>query len=442
MPRETAWRVLRSGSPKPLNEVDRYAREAGLEPRDRALVRRIVGTEIRRRGTLRSIVRKYAKGKPKPDLVAHLHVGLVQLLFLDGVPPHAVLSETVRATADTLGLSKGRYVNAVLRTVQRSVRPETSGDPRRDLVQREVSFDEPVFKDPSEHPLLWFEDALSIPANLMKRWVERYGEERARELALTAMTEPRLSLCGTGVAREDLRAELAAAGIETQDGLHDDVLVTTPATSEGLFQSDAFREGRFTVQGETALRAAELVGAQAGEAVLDMCAAPGGKTAVLARTGAEVLAVDRSAGRLAGLRSNLERLRVPGRVHPAAMDAAAGLDPKRSFDAVLLDAPCSNTGVLAARPGARWRFGPAAQRELTELQSRLLESAASRVRAGGRLVYSTCSLEPEENGRQVRAFLERHGDWRLEQEHEALPGVPGSSGPADGGYAARLVLPS
>ena len=442
MPRETAWRVLRSGSPKLLAEVDRFAREAELEPRDRALVRRIVGTEVRRRGTLRAIVRRLAKGKPKPDLIAHLHVGLVQLFFLDSVPPHAAVSETVRAASNTLGLSKGRYVNAVLRAALRARREESSGDPRRDLIGREISFeDPPLFHDPEEHPLLWAEDALSIPANLMKRWVEHYGAERAEALARAAMDEPRLSLRAADVSRESLENELADLDVPLTRGEHPGVLIAPSGATEPLVSSAAFQEGRFTIQGETALRAAELVGAQPGERVLDLCAAPGGKTAVLAGSGAQVLALDRSGQRLARMRSGLERLRVPGRVHVVAMDGLTGLSEGTGpFDAALVDAPCSNTGVLAARPGARWRFGPAAQRELAALQSRLLDEAASRVRTGGRLVYSTCSLEPEENARQVKGFLERHSGWQLDEERESLPSAS-ESGPVDGGYAARLLAP-
>ena len=191
-----------------------------------------------------------------------------------------------------------------------------------------------------------------------------------------------------------------------------------------------------TIQGEAALRAAELVQAEPGERILDIAAAPGGKTLVMAGSGAEVLAVDVRPRRLEKLPSAIQRLQPSGVVRMAAMDGDTGLG-ETAFDAVLLDAPCSNTAVLAGRPGARWRFGPASLRALTELQSRLLVCAARRVRPGGRLVYSTCSLEPEEGQRMISAWLAQNAGWDLEEEHTLYPSTQ-VGGPADGGYAARL----
>ena len=160
MPRLAAWFCLRSGGPTPLRELDRVADERELDARDRALARRLVGTEIRRRGTLRALVHHFSRGKPKPDLATHLHLGLVQLFFLDRVPDHAAVSETLGAVRDSLGPSKVKYANAVLRNAARARCPGLSGDPRRDLVGRDLHLEEPIFQDPAEHPLLWFEDCL------------------------------------------------------------------------------------------------------------------------------------------------------------------------------------------------------------------------------------------------------------------------------------------
>ena len=149
-----------------------------------------------------------------------------------------------------------------------------------------------------------------------------------------------------------------------------------------------------------------------------------------------MIAVDRDPRRLTRLGANLTRLGLGGRVGVLAADGATSLAPAERFDAVLVDAPCSNTGVLGARPGARWRFGPASLAELGAVQERLFDQAASRVRPGGRLVWSTCSLEPEENTQRVRAFLGRRKDFELVRERAALPG---QEGPGDGGYAALLT---
>lgn len=437
MTRILAWEVLRSGSTTPTREVDRVAVEAGLEPHDRGLLRRMVLTEVRRRGTLQALTKRFARGRPSRDLSAFLRLGFVQLFFLDRVPDHAAVSETVRAAGRSLGLTKGRYVNAVLRAALRERREEVSGDPRRDLVGRPISFVEPIFADPEEHPFLWAEDALSMPAPLMKRWVKRYGREEAFELARACLDDPRLSLRVVRGEREALRAELAEEGAPTECGEHSCVLTTGPEVLDKVLASRSLAEGRLTVQGEAALRAAELCEAGEGERWLDLCAAPGGKTAVLAATGARVVACDTSAEKLARLTETLERLGHGDRVESVVLEDSRppGAD---GFDGALVDVPCTNTAVLARRPEARWRWGPKTRASLGGLQTRLLADAAARVRPGGKLVYSTCSLEPDENRQRIAAFLEANAGWALEAEFDTFPHPIAPEGPVDGGYAARL----
>lgn len=432
-----AWELLR-GSQTPLREIDSAAQDAELDARDRGLLRRIVATEIRRRGTLRAIVRSYATGKPSADLCAHLHVGLVQLLFLDQIPDHAAVSETVGAVHRTLGPSKVKYVNAVLRAVTRDRKKGASGNPHRDLVGRDLHLDKDLFRNAQDHPLLWIEDALSLPAPIAKRWIKHFGEERTTELARLALEDPPLSVRAIGGARKALADALRELEVEPVDAQHDAVLLAPPGSTSAVVNSAAFLEGRATIQGETAVRAAELVEAQAGERILDLCAAPGGKTAILAATGANVLATDLDEVRLDRIRSGLERLNLLDCVELRASDGTNAIE-EADFDAVLLDAPCSNTGVLAARPSAKWRYGPESKRSLIALQDRLLDEAAAKVRPGGRLVYSTCSLETDENAQRVKAFLTRHENFQLNAEQEHTPGDFAKGGPADGGYSARLA---
>lgn len=457
MTRQAAWAILRSGSDTPLREVDRVCDAFELEGRDRGLVRTIVGAEVRRRGSLRAIVRKYAKGKPNADLCAHMHIGLVQVLFLDRIPDHAAVSETCSAVHRTLGPSKVRYVNAVLRTVLRARREGHVGDPQRDLVERPWHLEEPLFRHPEQHPYLWAEDALSMPAAVMKRWVKRHGKERAHALARTALVEAPLSVRAVGVERDALEQELRALELDPRKSAHPRLLVLPSSAVEAVTSSPAFLEGRATIQGEAATRAGEWMEARDGERILDLCAAPGGKTAQLAESGARVLALDVSESRLGRVDESCRRLGVRDRVETLVADGTGELGEVLAgcpggfeaggFDGVLVDAPCSNSGVLAQRPGARWRLGPKSRGELGEIQGALMDQAATQVRPGGRLVWSTCSLEPEENGQRVRTFLEAHPGWSLEAEHETLPGAAGSppaggddslAAPVDGGYAARL----
>jgi 16S rRNA (cytosine967-C5)-methyltransferase len=442
MPRQAAWRALRSGSIAPLRAVEQEAARAGLDARDRALARKLVGTEVRHRGTLRAILRHLAHGDLSADLATHLHLGLVQLVYLDRIPPHAAVGETVGLVHDTIGASKVKAANAILRAAQRLLREGRSGDPRRDIVGRELALAEPVFRDPVEHPLLWAEDALSMPAAIHKRWNARFGPERARALAEWALAEPPLSVRSVGGSGAELAAELAGLGLAARPGNHRSIALLSAEGTDELLASAPFAEGRATVQGETALRAAEAVGAAAGERVLDLCAAPGGKTAVLAASGAEVLALDVSEEKLARARETLERLGLAGSVE-LALNTPAVL-AGRLFDAVLVDAPCSNTGVLAARPEARWRFGPKTKHELGLLQARLLRQGALHVAPGGRLVWSTCALDPDENRRAVEAFLAEHAGFELDGDLETLPDPAtdqtSGAGPVDGGYFARLRL--
>ena len=438
MPRFVAWKILRSGSDRALRNVDSFADARELSDLDRKLVRKLVGTAVRRRATLHALQHHLAPGVASADLAAHLHIALVQVFFLDRIPEHAVRSTTGDAVRRTLGPSKVRIANAMLDAAYALREDARSGDPRRDLELRNVSLREPVFHDPSEHPLLWAEEALSMPVALFKRWSARFGEARAHDLARFALEEPPLSLRVVRGERAAVAAELAALEVATREGVHAQVLLAAASDVERVVSSAAFAEGRITVQGETALRAAEAVEARAGETILDLCAAPGGKTAVIAASGATVVACDISDEKLARVGDTLARLRVGERVELVRAD----LLERSEFDAVLVDAPCTNTGVLAQRPEARWRFTPQQKRELVALQTQLFERGAERVRPGGRLVWSTCALDADENRRAVDAFLARHPEWSLEVAAETLPDLGTTqirgAGPIDGGYLARL----
>ncbi len=444
MPRTTAWQILRSGSTTPLREVDRLASNAGLDDRDRALVRRLVGVEVRHRGTLRAVTRHFAHRKMKPDLLAHLHLGLAQILYFDRIPERAAVSETCRATFDTVGPSKVNVVNGVLRNVCRALSDGHTGDPRRDVVGRNLSFAEPIFRDGEAHPFLWAEDALSLPANLMKRWTQRHGRELAERMARQAAKEPPLCVRAVGIGAEEARELLDGLGADPWQVSVPGMWRCMGASTEDVVASAAFQEGKLAIQGEAACSAALMMEAREGERLLDLCSAPGGKAVTLASAGAHVVASDLRPRRQFDLARNVARFGFGERIRALVADGTHALRSEASFDGVLVDAPCTNTGVLGARPGARWRFGPKILSELVVLQARLLAEAAWHVRPGGRLVYSVCSLEPEEGERQAQAFLAEHEGWRLDAQQTFLPGVPldgSDDGPGfgDGGYAARLV---
>ena len=214
--RIAAFEVLRSSGRAPMRAVESAARRHGLDARDRGFLRQIVGTELRRRGTLRALVKNLTRRPPKPELATMLHIGLAQILFLDRVPPHAAVSETVDAVRRMIGPPKATIANACLREALRRVEQGKSGDPRRDFVGRDLHWSEPLFRDPEEHPLLWAEDAFSIPAALLKRWVKRHGEERAYALARHYLDEPLLSVRVARGAVDDARAALVRRNWQTR----------------------------------------------------------------------------------------------------------------------------------------------------------------------------------------------------------------------------------
>ena len=343
-----------------------------LEPRDRALARSIVTVSLRRLGTLRTIIARFLdKGLPRKaaGLDWILVAAAAQILFMD-VPDHAAVDLAVRAarrysrTAPFTGL-----VNAVLRNIGRG----------RDELLAEM------------------DDFADVPMWLSTRWRAAYGDETARAIALMHRQEPTLDLS----VRED-----AAGWAERLGGFvlpTGSVRLTSHTPVPDL---EGYAEGRWWVQDAAAALPAKLLRPQPGERIADLCAAPGGKTAALAAAGASVLALDRSAERLKRLTANLERLGL-------SADIAVGdvLNfPGDTFDAVLLDAPCSATGTIRRHPDVAWTKKPSDVPTLAGLQSRMLDRAFSLLRPGGRLVYCVCSLEPEEGEAQIAALVRRNPD--------------------------------
>jgi 16S rRNA (cytosine967-C5)-methyltransferase len=241
---------------------------------------------------------------------------------------------------------------------------------------------------------------------MVERWLERFGEERTTGLLQADNRAARLSCALHDLARRDeIFESLRGAGLRIEAG---QILQSAFAVSGGsLTRTAAFREGAISIQDEASQVVPLLLGVRAGERVLDMCGAPGGKTPALlgaAGNGGLVVAADRHAHRLLAMREQLKRLRLLS-VRLVELDAAGRLPFGVFFDRILVDAPCSGTGTLGRHPEIRWRLRPQQLAEFHSLQSALMKSALERLAPGGRLVYSTCSLEPEENERVVEEVL-------------------------------------
>jgi 16S rRNA (cytosine967-C5)-methyltransferase len=432
--RVLAWRILRERHATPMRLARAVAERARLAPRERKLLFALVDTELRRRGTLNALARHFSEGKADGDATAHLALGLAQAFLLEGFPEHAVLAETLRAARLTLGDRPGRSIERALRAALAARTRGHSGDPRRDLVLRDASFAAPVFRDPAEHPLLWAEDALSMPIPLVKRWTKRHGEAFALELARGFLEAPDASVRVPQDERESVRAELERAGVAARSGGHPALLLVPRDASKRLRGTAAHREGRLLPIAEPALRAADLAAAQPGESVLDLRATRPDRALVCALAGAHVVALLPHERRRAHWQALLARHGLADRVELRGAEATESA----LHDVVLVDAPSSDTGRLGARPAARWSFSPARQAALADRQLGLLAAGARRVRPGGRLVYSTASIEPEENERRVRAFLGEHPELELADGATTLPRPREAGGPLEGGYAARL----
>lgn len=398
-------------------------RGGALEPRDRALARLIVMTVLRHKGELQAVLNSFLE-KPLPADSGRLRSILLsaaaQLLLLD-TPPHAAISLAVdQCRGDRKAHRFDKLTNAVLRRVSTAGKAIMAGV-------------DPV--------------AANIPSALLARWSEAYGGALGREIAAASLQEAALDLS----VKSDAEAwATRLGGIVLPTGS------VRVARSGRIEELDGFADGAWWIQDAAAALPARLLGTVAGLRVADLCAAPGGKTAQLAAAGAKVTAVDQSPTRLRRLNENLSRLALEAEVVEADV---ATWQPSDTFDAVLLDAPCSATGTIRRHPDILHLKRKDDTSDRVALQRRLLDQAARLLRPGGVLVYCTCSLEPEEGSTQIARFLAENpgfarvpvvpgetgideawltpeGDLRTLPCHLAQP-EPGLSG-LDGFYAARL----
>jgi 16S rRNA (cytosine967-C5)-methyltransferase len=352
------------------------SRIAGLDARDAGLARSIATVALRRLGTIRhALAALLEKGlsRQAAQLEWLLIAAAAQILFLD-VPDHAAVDLAVRESRlDTKTAPFAALINGVLRNLARQ---------REDF----LSASDPLDQD--------------TPVWLAARWRKNYGAETAHAIAAAHREEPRLDL----TVKSDPQGWAERLG-----GM---VLPTGSVrlrSHEPIAELPGYLEGEWWVQDAAAALPVRLLAPRAGQRVLDLCAAPGGKTAQIAASGAQVTALDRSAERLRRLNENLERLHLRADVNVADVMSYSG----GSFDAILLDAPCTSTGTIRRHPDIAWTKRPGDVETLAALQTRMLDRAATLLAPGGRLVYCTCSLEPEEGEAHVPALLRRNPDLRL-----------------------------
>ena len=412
-----------------------------LSPQDRRFVTQLVFGVLRRKGTLDALLRPFVKRAihaVEPRVWDVLHLGAFQLAFLTHVPKHAAVHETVElARAVGSPMAKG-FINGVLRRIAELVTDEFTDKPGPDAVPFETGryrkLTQPVLPDPVAEPAAYLAAAHSWPRWLADRWLERFGSEECDRLGFWFNAPPPLWVRVNKLHndRETFRLRLAAALIDAEPGAHPQSLRF--AEHHPIRDLPGYADGDFAVQDHSSLLPSSALSPQPGMRVLDLCSAPGSKTTHLAElmdNRGKITACDIDPKRLETVTALCQRLGIKG-VETVLLKENDD-PPAGPFDAALVDVPCSNTGVLGRRPEVRWRIKPAEFEYLIRLQTKLLFQAIDRVKPRGVIVYSTCSIEPDENEGVVKAVRRGIKGLTLEAEHHAIPGRP-----SDGGYWARL----
>jgi 16S rRNA (cytosine967-C5)-methyltransferase len=424
-PRQIAARILsqrKTGGEFVEDLLEIELAGAQLSPADRRLCQEIVYGVVRWQAALDWLIARKTNGREQKSALRNLlRLGLYQIFWLDRIPDHAAVHETVElAKAGGFGAQAG-FVNAVLRGYLRE-----ADETKKLLADLKIS----------QPALGW-----SHPEWLVARWQKYFGDERTRQLLEWNNTPPktfaRVNTLKTDAGKlvGQWREENVEYDFVRREQLEEN-LVFELKSHPPLASLASFRDGWFYIQDPGTLLAGCKLGAQPGETILDLCAAPGGKTTFIAQlmqNQGRIVACDISEERLKLIQENCARLGATcvETVLPSTLNSQL---PTR-FDRVLIDVPCSNTGVMRRRVDLRWRISPAEILRLQKTQLDLLKLAAPKLKPGGVLVYSTCSLEPEENFEVVKQFLREQDNFKLESERELLPFADN----VDGAFVARLI---
>ncbi len=398
-----------------------------LDARDRRWTRELVYGMLRQRAAIDAVLSERVRGglvRLDPDVIDLLRLGVYQLLYMGSVPAYAAIAQTVELAKRRHGIGASKLVNAVLRRTDRERDQLTTPTPTDAIDALAVKY--------------------SHPRWLVARWVERFGEQDTERLLILNNADAPVVIRPYGIVREQLEAMLEAAGVHVAEAPYarDSIAISGGTTFTEL---GAFKKGLFFVQDPAATLVTEYASVPTGATVADLCAAPGGKALELSRTAGTVVASDKSFGRLQRLLANQQRLE-SANIFPFVGDARhPAVSP---VDAVLIDVPCTGTGTFRRHPDARWRIKVSDFAVMAALQKTILRAAAEVVKPGGLLIYSTCSLEPEENDVQIDSFLSDNLGWILDAPPEGsvapdlldngrLRILPQRHG-TDGAFAARL----
>ena len=408
--RDAALRALQDvvrGDAYASQALNRRLEEARLKPEDSRLAAGLFYSAVENRLYIEHMLGKFLDQRPEPVVNDILHIAAAQILFMDRVPDHAAVDEAVKQVRAARREGFTGLVNGVLRNLIRARDAGTLSLPDRET-----------------DPVAWFRARYSISAPAVRRLVDAYGMETAEAIAAwtPARREQTVRPNRLRMDAEVFSQWLTAQGFAWKAGLVPDAFVISDGGN--LAVHPGYGQGLFSIQGQSAMLAAQAVQAKPGMQILDACAAPGGKTCLMAErmgTSGRVHAWDVHAHRVALIRAAALRLGLEN-VRPAERDARKPVDSMRlSMDAVLVDAPCSGLGVIAEKPDIKYRQTEEGLSALPPLQLEILSACAEAVKVGGLLVYATCTILPDENERVVRAFLETHPNFEPDSNDGWLP---------------------
>ena len=409
----------------------------------------IVFGTIRNRSALDIVITKFGNCPPERisrRLLNIIRIGAYELAYSPLTPGYSIVNDAVENAKAVAGAKQTGFVNAVLRQITRHTRNRCttlSDSGRRKTLPQSLShgceFDVDILPSPEQSPENYFSCAFSLPGWLVADWLDEFGLDKTRQICFAGNRRPSIYLRPNTLktTTAELVEKLRASDTDCEIAGEFAIRVKSPAAVNSLV---GFKEGLFSIQDPTAQLAAKLLEPKPGRRMLDLCAAPGTKTmqlAELAEDKAEIVTTDKNARRLEKVGRNIRRLGIRG-VKVVAFDAVQGqVEEGGLFDSVLLDVPCSNTGVLAKRVEVRHRLKPGTITGLAVIQSRLLETAAKLIKPDGRICYSTCSIQTSENSGLVKDFLESNPEFRLEREKLTLPSAENFD--CDGGYVAIIA---
>jgi len=449
--RDIAIEVLNRFDPK-LNYARTILDEILKQTSERQRATDLVFGTLRNRNAIDNVIAVFSNRPVQritDNLLNIIRVAVFELIYSPATPEYSIVNEAVEIAKSAGNNKQIGFVNATLRQITRHITARqiqlNQANLKRTLPQSSTTgcqFGTSFLPDPAAQPADYFSTAFSLPKWLVTDWLSEFGTEHTQQICFASNRRPGIYIRPNTLktTTQELAEKLSQAGIDATIEIETEMIKLR--SPQAITELPGFAEGLFTVQDITASQAVRLLQPQPDWKILDLCAAPGTKTTQLAElTGdsAKIAATDIDGSRLKMVEENTSRLGIKSVsiiAHEQLEHQAVEIGP---FDAVLLDVPCSNTGVLAKRIETRYRLNPKAIEQLTRTQMELLHKAVRLigVKAGGKICYSTCSIQMAENNWLIKEFLQKHSNFTLESEQLILPSV--NEFDRDGGYVAIIT---